>query len=287
VRRDRWVPTTLVLAALTLFTGCSEQTVGQWERVAMPEPGTREGVLILDFWRWSWVAAMLTGIVVWGLIFWVVWRYRRRHAGEVPLQTRYNLPLEIFYTVVPIIMVMVFFAYTVRNQNELTEDCGETDHSVLAVGQRWSWTFNYLDEAVAEGKNVYEVGTSSYTPTLVVPVDQSVCFELRSADTLHSFWVVGFLYKEDMIPGRDNEFKVHPTRIGTYRGKCAELCGAGHSRMIFDVEVVSEKDYESYLEKQIAADRVSDEPILGNQRNDQQAGLDTEEVDGAEGADGE
>jgi cytochrome c oxidase subunit II len=273
----------LTTIAASVLSGCSEQTGDQWGRVAMPEPGTREGELILDFWRWSWLAAILTGIVVWALIFWVVWRYRRRSEAEVPLQTRYNLPLEILYTVVPIIMVLVFFSHTVDNQSKLTSSCGETDHEVLAVGQRWSWTFNYVDEPVADGKNIYEVGTLSYTPTLVVPVDTSVCFKLRSADTIHSFWIVGFLYKEDMIPGRDNEFKVHPTRIGSYRGKCAELCGTSHSRMIFNVEVVSQRDYEAHLEEKIAAGLVSDEPILGDERG-QQARDEEADIDASGGA---
>jgi cytochrome c oxidase subunit 2 len=264
-------------AGVVTLAGCSAETQDSWRRVAMPEPATEEGVQILDFWQQSWIAAMVTGVVVWGLMFWAVWRYRRRHEDDVPIQTRYNLPLEIFYTIAPIIMVLVFFVHTVRIHDDLTSVSDAPDHTVIVVGQQWSWTFNYPDEAVADGRNVYESGTGSYIPTLVLPVDERVKFELNSPDVIHSFWVVGFLYKEDVIPGRTNEFEVTPNRIGTFKGKCAELCGAYHSRMLFNVEVVSREDYDAYLRDQIAKGFVSDAPLLGNDLTREQAGLEPAE----------
>lgn len=238
----------------------------------MPEPGTKEAWQILHFWQWSWVALLVTGAVVWGLMFYVAWRYHRRSQDDVPVQTRYNLPLEIFYTIAPMIMVLVFFAHTVRLQSDLTE-VPQADHTIVVVGQQWAWTFNYTDEQVADGKNVFEFGTASYRPTLVLPVGQSVKFELHSPDVIHSFWVTGFLYKEDVIPGRTNEFVVTPDREGTYQGKCAELCGTYHSRMLFNVKVVSPDEYDAYLKHQIDEGFWSDEVLLGNQHTITQAGL--------------
>ena len=260
---------------LTL-AGCSSETQDAWKRVAMPEPGTEQGTRILDFWQNSWIAAMATGVVVWALMFWVVWRYRRRHEDDVPVQTRYNLPLEIFYTIAPVIMVLVFFTHTVRLQTDLNALSDAPDHTVEVVGQQWSWTFNYVDEPVAQGKNVYESGTGSYIPTLVLPVDETVRFKLVSPDVIHSFWITGFLYKKDVIPGRINQFEVTPNRLGDFRGKCAELCGAYHSRMLFNVRVVSRADYEAYLKDQIDKGYVSDSPVTGNKISTEQAGLETE-----------
>ena len=257
---------------LLALTGCASETQDTWRRVAMPEPATKEGIRILEFWQWSWVAAMVTGVIVWALMFWVVWRYRRRSDGDVPVQTRYNLPLEIFYTIAPIIMVIAFFGRTVSLQTDLIET-PEADHTVEVVGQQWSWTFNYVDEPAAEGKNVFESGTGSYIPTLVLPVDESVKFELRSPDVIHSFWITAFLYKEDIIPGRVNEFVVTPNTIGSFQGKCAELCGTLHSRMLFNVEVVSRADYDAYLKDQIAKGFWSDEALRGNEETITQAGL--------------
>ena len=112
----------VALAALALLAGCSAQRQDEWRNLAMPEPATAQAQHIFELWRWSWVAAMATGVVVWGLIFWVVVRYRRKHDDEIPVQTRYNLPLEIFYTVAPIVMVVVFFYHTVGVQNAVLDD---------------------------------------------------------------------------------------------------------------------------------------------------------------------
>ena len=76
-------------------------------------------------------------------------------------------------------------------------------------------------------------------PTLVLPVGQNVEIALDSRDVIHSFWVVDFLYKKDMFPGKTNYMSFVPEREGTYEGKCAELCGEYHSLMLFNVEVVS------------------------------------------------
>jgi cytochrome c oxidase subunit 2 len=265
---------------LLVLTSCSTETTDEWKRVAMPEPATKEGWQILEFWQWSWVAALATGALVWGLMFYVVWRYWRRSDDEVPVQTRYNLPLEIFYTIAPMIMVLVFFTKTVGLQADLTAVPDDPDHTVVVVGQQWSWTFNYTDEAVADGKNVFEFGTASYIPTLVLPVDETVRFELHSPDVIHSFWIVSFLYKEDVIPGRVNEFEVTPDREGTFRGKCAELCGSYHSRMLFNVKVVSREEYEAYLQEQIDKGFWSDDVLLGNQDTVTQAGLETDIPEG-------
>ena len=105
------------------------------------------------------------------------------------------------------------------------------------VGQQWSWTFNYPDSV--DGQNVYESGTGNYMPTLVLPVGETTRFELRTPDVIHDFGVPGFLMKMDVMPGQENHYQVTPKTEGTYSGKCYELCGVYHSRMLFNVEIVS------------------------------------------------
>ena len=91
----------------------------------MPDPASEQGEHIFTLWRWAWVAALITGGIVWGLIFWAMWRYHRTDSDdEIPVQTRYNLPLEIFYTIAPVIMVIVFFVHTVDTQNTVLDDEG-------------------------------------------------------------------------------------------------------------------------------------------------------------------
>jgi len=264
-----------VAAGLALLAGCSAQTQQEWRNLAMPDPATEQAHHIFELWRWAWVAALATGVLVWGLIFWVVVRYRRRHADEIPVQTRYNLPLEIFYTVAPIVMVVVFFYHTVETQNAVLDDTDQ-DRTIDVVGQQWSWTFNHRLEG-DEGPVVYTSGAGGNVPTLVLPVGETVQFNLHSPDVIHSFGIPAFLMKMDVVPGRVNHYEVTPDTEGTFVGKCFELCGSYHSRMLFNVEVVSPEQYDSYLQDLEAQGNTADEPLLGGAYVRDQAGLGTGE----------
>ena len=240
---------TAALAALALLTltGCSEQARGEWERGALPVGVTDRTDSITTFWQWSWVAALIIGAITWFLILFAAIKYRRRSDDEIPVQTRYNLPMEILYTIAPVIVVLVFFKFVIDVQDEVTEEV-DAEHTIAVVGQQWSWTFNYIEDEALDGEtSVYDVGTPADIPTLVLPVGESVRFELSSPDVIHSFWVPAFSYKLDVVPGRDNAFTMTPEREGTFRGKCAELCGTYHSRMLFNVEVVSAEEYAEHL----------------------------------------
>ena len=250
-----------VVLALAL-SGCSTDT--QWERFGMPEIKSEQGEHILSLWQGAWVAALVTGVITWALIIGVPLWFRRRSDDEVPVQTRYNLPIEIFYTIFPVIMVVAFFSHTVRVQN-IALDHVEPDVVVKVVGQKWSWTFNYPDSVDSpEGTNVFVTGDGDEIPQLVIPVDKTVEFQLYSPDVIHNFGIPAFAMRMDVVPGNDNSYQVTPTEEGVYDGKCYELCGAYHSRMLFTVKVVSESEYDQYLE-QLATDpeNVSEEPILG------------------------
>lgn len=227
-----------------LLAGCSQGTVDDWKRAGFPAPATEEGPRVISLWTGSWIAAMAVGLLVWGLIFWSIIVYRRRHHSEVPDQVRYNLPMELMYTVVPLIMIAGLLFFTARDQTVLTKVEQNPDVKIGVVGFRWSWTFNYVDQ------NTYEVGTPGGTgPTLYLPVDKTVTFSLTSPDVVHSFWVPAFLRKLDVIPGRTNQFTVTPNKEGTFRGKCAELCGIDHSRMLFTVKIVSQAEFDAHMQE--------------------------------------
>jgi cytochrome c oxidase subunit 2 len=172
------------------------------------------------------------------------------------VQLRYNMPIEIFYTIVPLILVIGFFAFTARDQTILETQYEDPDVSITAIGKQWSWDFQYNGET--EDDTVWSMGVQAQTdeqgtviselPTLVLPVDQTVRIKLQSRDVIHSFWIVDFLYKKDMYIGRDNYWSFTPTREGEYAGRCAELCGEYHSAMLFNVEVVSADEYEQHLD---------------------------------------
>jgi cytochrome c oxidase subunit II len=267
--------------SLLVLTGCSSETKGEWSRFAMPDPASEQGEHILNLWQGAWIAALVTGVIVWGLILYAVVAFRRRDPDEIPIQTRYNLPLEIFYTIAPIIMVIVFFAHTVKVQDAVLDDSVEPDHTIEVVGQQWSWTFNYTGEDAVGGQNVYTSGTASNIPTLYLPVNETTRFNLHSPDVIHNFGVPGFLMRMDVIPGRVNHYAITPTRTGVYAGKCYELCGVYHQRMLFNVRVVSSADYEAHLQDLEAAGRVSEEPLLGGANATTQSGLGSGEEGGS------
>ncbi|MBV9025201.1 MAG: cytochrome c oxidase subunit II [Streptomycetaceae bacterium] len=264
---------------LVTATGC---TYKDFPRLGMPSPATEEAPRILSLWQGSWAAALATGVLVWGLILWsVIFHRRSRTKVEIPPQTRYNMPIEALYTVVPLVIVAVLFYFTARDESKLLQVSKKPDHVVNVVGFQWSWAFNYienvpgsptprtvpselssippalLDGSPGNGKagGVYETGTPgeltpgnpSPGPTLWLPEGQSVKFILTSRDVIHSFWIIPFLMKMDVIPGHANQFQVTPNKLGTFKGKCAELCGVDHSRMLFNVKVVTPAQYAAHL----------------------------------------
>jgi cytochrome c oxidase subunit 2 len=253
LRRIGWLA--MSAAGLLALTACSATTKDEWRRGAMPEGASNHSGSIIHFWQWTWVTALIVGVMVWGLILFAVIKYYRRHDDEVPVQTRYNLPIELLYTVAPVIVVLVFFKFVIDTQSGIsynnTGGQQKTDHVITVVGQQWAWTFNYVKDPALDGQTtVFQAGTPQHIPTLYLPVNESVEFRLQSPDVIHSFWVPAFTYKLDVIPGSiTNNFTMTPVREGTFKGRCAELCGTYHSRMLFNVKVVSAAEFATQLKK--------------------------------------
>ena len=227
------------LVSTLILTSCSTET--ELGRIGMPAPATEEGPRILSLWQGSWIASMFVGILVWALLIWAVIAYRRKEGDKLPEQTRYHVPLEIMYTIVPLVMVLALFWFTARDQKILTENPGDQKHTVNVSGWRWSWGFNYIEDGA------YDVGTPGQRPTLWLPVNEKVKFTLTSPDVIHSFWIPSFLTKMDVMPGQTNEFTVTPNKLGIFPGKCAELCGVDHARMLFDVKVVTRAEFDAHI----------------------------------------
>ncbi len=231
----------LFAVLLPILASCGMVADNEFTRVGFPEPATQEGPGIIELWQGFWIVAIAVGLLVIGLLVFASIKFRRKSDDEVPQQVRYNIPLEILYTVVPLIIVLALFGFTAKEQNKLTALSEDYTHVVNVVGFRWSWSFNYIDS------DVYETGTPGVVPTLYLPVDEKVRFELTSPDVLHSFWIPSFLFKMDIVPGAINRFELTPDRVGTYVGKCAELCGQDHARMLFNVKVVERAEYDQYI----------------------------------------
>ncbi|MFC8409219.1 cytochrome c oxidase subunit II [Arthrobacter sp. 1P04PC] len=247
--------TGLALAGALALTGCSPEVQKGW----LPtERGTTNHTdRIMDLWVNSWIAALVVGIITWGLMIWCIVAYRRRK-GTVgfPRQNSFNLPLEVFYLTIPLFMVLVFFYFTDSDQKAIDDRSQPADVVVDVRGKQWAWDFNYKKGDVVT-EDLHEAGVQAHLtgndvdkeklPTLYLPVNKSVDLELNSRDVIHSFWVPAFLQKRDMIPGKTNYIRFTPTKEGTYDGKCAELCGEYHSEMLFRVKVVSESEFAAHM----------------------------------------
>ncbi|WP_084130547.1 cytochrome c oxidase subunit II [Demequina sp. NBRC 110055] len=239
-------------AAVLLLSGCS-QGIENGALPSTPEITNQTG-RVIQLWNGSWIAALVVGVITWGLILWCVAVYRKRKGdNKLPVQTRVHLPLELMYTIVPIIAVGVLFKYTAEDIAFLTDTSAEPDVEIQVVGKQWSWDFNYLTDEVfdpgVQAQLTGEEGVEETLPTLYLPVNETVLFQLNSRDVIHSFWIPAFLYKEDTVPGRDNYWQVTPTQTGTYQGKCAELCGEYHASMLFNVKVVERDEYDAHMQE--------------------------------------
>ncbi|MTE24372.1 cytochrome c oxidase subunit II [Microbacterium excoecariae] len=272
-RRIRWAAVPVIAAAAAALSGCTPTELHGYlpgfDSSGTPTTNQTEGIASL--WVGSWIVALVVGLITWGLMLWAMIVYRRRKGQTgLPVQMRYNMPIEIFFTSVPMILVIGLFAFTAREQTAIEKPWAddEVEVSITAIAKQWSWDFQY-NEAAPGDETVYTMGVQAQPaadgsinqeelPTLVLPVDKKVTIDLQSRDVIHSFWIIDFLYKKDMYIGHDNSWSFIPTREGTYAGKCAELCGEYHSMMLFNVEVVSEAEYEQYVADLEAAGSTGD-----------------------------
>ena len=241
-KRRRLVPR--VLSALFLLltaTACELPSFGY------PKGITPEAERIYNIWSGSVIAALIVGAGVWAMIFFASWQYRKK-SDVLPKQVRYNLPVEILYTVVPFVIVGGLFYYTARDESKL-EEKGNADMVVQVVGFRWNWQFGYIEKG-NDGRDVVRAqvtGRPGQPAVLVLPTNRSILFRETSPDVIHSFWVIEFNFKRDVIPGRINEFQISKiTKTGNFVGRCAELCGVDHDRMNFIVKVVPDTVFDAY-----------------------------------------
>lgn len=169
---------------LATATGCSYN----WEdfpRLGMPTPTTEEAPRILSLWQGSWAAALATGVLVWGLILWsAIFHRRSRTKVEVPPQTRYNMPIEALYTVVPLVIVSVLFYFTARDESKLLSLKDEPDVTVNVVGYQWSWAFNYIEPVAGSTGDAKTDKNLDAIPTRFkndFPANAAWCLRLRYA----------------------------------------------------------------------------------------------------------
>lgn len=236
-RRRSW-PHLAALASLgaLAITGC------------LPAGVTAQGRAVNELWNAFLIPAIVVAAIVWGLTTYAIVRYRRRGGTdtELPPQFSEGRRLEIAWTVIPIVTVLVLFWLTLGALARIDTDTdGGIDVEITAF--RWQWRIDYP----ADGVSI--IGLPEAQAEMVVPVGEPVHVTLTSPDVIHSFYVPAFLFKRDATPGRPTEFEFTVEEAGAYRGQCAEFCGVGHAAMKLTVRAVSRADYDAWLAQRQAA----------------------------------
>ena len=230
MRRCRRAPVVVGVAVMSSLSACTVRSAPDFGE---PHGATRQGRDIFHLWRITTLTGLAVGVIVWGLIAFCVLRYRRRSGDEeLPKQTRYAIPIEVLYSVVPLVIVASLFAFTLRTQHRVDHLVAHPAVTVEVTGFQWQWRFHYVEA------DLDVVGTQGEQPQMVLPVGATVRIILRSVDVQHSFFVPAFLFKRDNVPGLTNTADLDVVRAGTYLGHCAEFCGLHHDRMEFTVRAV-------------------------------------------------
>ncbi|MGN6473133.1 MAG: aa3-type cytochrome oxidase subunit II [Mycobacteriales bacterium] len=233
-------------AVMLLASGCTGEAA-KWERGGWPQPVTKQGRDALHLWQGALIASLVVGGLVLAMIIGAAVLFRRRTPDQMPRQVRYNLPIEVLYTFIPVVVVSVLFYFTAIGENSEDKINNKPAVQIGVVGFQWDWQFNYLRQGLSI------TGRPGEPPQLVIPAHRQIHFYLTSPDVIHSFWVVPFLFKRDVIPGHPNEFEVTVTSTGTFQGRCAEFCGIDHDRMSFTVKAVPMATYLQWLKGAKAA----------------------------------
>jgi cytochrome c oxidase subunit 2 len=181
-------------------------------------------------------------VLVIGWLLYNIIRFRRRAGDDtLPKQVHGNTPLEITWTVLPILLVAVLFVLTVRTVNAVAAPSSSGDDvNVTVVGHRWWWEFDYPDYGFVTANEMH------------VPVGATVQIDVESVDVIHSFWVPQLSGKADAIPGQTNHLWFKADQIGEYHGQCSEYCGLNHANMRIKLVVESQDDFDAWAKNQQA-----------------------------------
>jgi cytochrome c oxidase subunit II len=245
-RRSPLLRSLLPVTVLVLLSGCTL------------EPASQQADGVRTLYNITFVFAAVIFVVVGGLIVGFAIRYRRKPGDdELPPQIHGNSTIEVVWTVIPTLIVLVLFVLSAIELGRLdTAPASPKPMTINVTAFQWQWRFAYPDFKTANKNPLFVEGTSGQTkvlPTLHLPLDRPIHFHLESQDVIHDFFIPNFLFKRDVVPGHPNDFVMTPSRLGTFPGKCAELCGLYHSRMLFNVVIQSQAQFQVWAQGALAA----------------------------------
>lgn len=281
------------LVALILTGLCGTAWAGQPEpwQIGFQEAATPVMEQLTGFHNLLLVIITLITLFVMGLLAYVMWRFRASKNPE-PSRTSHNTLIEVVWTVVPVLILLVIaaFSFPLLYFMNLEE---ETEMTVIARGYQWYWGYEYPDQQIGEFTSFMvpddEIDAAagqqrllSVDNPIILPVDTNVEILVTAGDVLHSFAVPAFGIKTDAVPGRMNRTWVRIEREGTYFGQCSELCGTGHAFMPIEIQAVSREAFDDWVVEQTAGLDLAQPPTLLTRAY---PGTETEEADGTAEAD--
>jgi cytochrome c oxidase subunit II len=231
------VPTLVII----LLAGCG---------MLPPDPKT---VAAEEVWRLYLIVFVMGAVVFVGVEAFIVYsviRYRRRD-DRLPDQLHGNNLVELIWTAIPTVIVLILFVLSSVTLGAVEHRSGHPAVTIEVDGFQWYWQFRYQDGDNDPANDVTVVGSPGQPPVMALPVGEPVRLILRSDDVVHSFFVPHFLIKRDLIPVPENEplneLELTVTEVGTYGGQCAEFCGDLHARMTFSVQAMTRSDFDAWL----------------------------------------
>jgi cytochrome c oxidase subunit 2 len=219
------------------------------------------------------VLAIITIITVFvaALLMWVVYRYNAQR-NPTPSQTSHNTVLEIAWTVLPvlILVVMAIPSFRLIYYQDRTPD---PDMTIKVTGHQWYWEYSYPDQGNVDIESRY-VGNDDLKPgqlrlldvdnQMVIPVNKKVRILTSSTDVIHSFFIPSFGVQRYAIPGRTIETWLEANEIGTFYGECNQICGENHSQMPISIRAVSEADFKTWVDQAKKAASVTQLPKIAS-----------------------
>lgn len=227
-----------LLALTAVLSACGKKGVSALE--PMGDVGKSQlNLMILS------IVIMAVVVLIVGVLFiYALVKFRKKPGQEeyIPKQVEGNMKLELLWTIVPLILLLILAVPTVAKTFSLNDaspgqaEKSDVVHVKVTAHQYW-WQFEYPDYQVTTGQDLY------------IPTGKKIVFDLTSADVIHSFWVPALGGKHDNNPGQTTHLVLEADKEGTYSGRCAELCGSSHALMYFNVIAVSPDDFKGWISK--------------------------------------
>ena len=223
-----------------------------------PTPVSPNGQDIYGLYELISIPAIIVFVGVEVALLWVVIRYRRSRQplGYVPPQIHGHNGLEIAWTVAPLVIVLAIAIGSFITLQKDFQPINNQQMKVIVSGHQFGWIYTYDNGVVVDQEGTL---AGDVTP-FVVPVNTLVKLQFQGTDVIHSWWVPAISGKTDAVPGYDNFSWLKIDRVGTWRGECAELCGAGHSTMQIIVQAMDRTDYDQWVLTQLAKSHASPSP---------------------------